>query len=140
MMSQIADLRVGNLMTLDPVGVDPDATAAEAETALKTYRVSGLPVVRAGEVVGVISQSDLVVARSSEMIAANWPRLRVRHLMSSPAVTVHAGASIQLAAHEMLTRHIHRLVVIADDGAPIGVVTPLDLLRSVLDDPDDPIR
>ena len=40
MMSQIADLRVGNLMTLDPVGVDPDATAAEAETALKTYRVS----------------------------------------------------------------------------------------------------
>ena len=139
MMSQIADLRVGNLMTLDPVVVDPDATAAEAETALKTYRVSGLPVVRAGEVVGVISQSDLVVARSSEMIATNWPRLRVRHLMSAPAVTVHAGATIQLAAHEMLTRHIHRLVVIGDDGAPIGVVTPLDLLRSVLDDPDDPI-
>ena len=106
---------------------------------LKTYRVSGLPVVRAGEVVGVLSQSDLVVARLSEMISANWPRLRVRHLMSSPAVTIHAGATIRLAAHEMLARHIHRLVVIADDGAPIGVVTPLDLLRSILEDPDTPI-
>jgi predicted transcriptional regulator len=39
----------------------------------------------------------------------------------------------------MLARHIHRLVVIADDGAPIGVVTPLDLLRSLIEDPD-PIR
>ena len=52
------------------------------------------------------------------MISANWPRLRVRHLMTSPAVTIHAGATIRLAAHEMLTRHIHRLVVIADDGTP----------------------
>ena len=138
-MIQIADLRVGNLMTLDPVVIDPDATAAEAESMLKTYRVSGLPVVRTGEAIGVISQSDLVVARSSGMIAANWPRLRVRHLMSSPAVTVHVDASVRQAAHEMLARHIHRLVVIRDDGAPIGVVTPLDLLRSILEDPDDPI-
>jgi CBS domain-containing protein len=138
-MIQIADLRVGNLMTLDPVVIDPDATAAEAESMLKTYRVSGLPVVRTGEAIGVISQSDLVVARSSGMIAANWPRLRVRHLMSSPAVTVHVDASVRQAAHEMLARHIHRLVVIADDGAPIGVVTPLDLLRSILEDPEDSI-
>lgn len=138
MMTTIRDLRVGNLMTLDPVVIDPDATAAEAETLLKKYRVSGLPVVRAGEVVGVLSQSDLIVARSSEMIAANWPRLKVRHLMSSPAVTVHTDATISLAAHEMLARHIHRLVVIADDGAPIGVVTPLDLLRSILEDPNAP--
>jgi hypothetical protein len=35
-MTQIADLRVGNLMTLDPVIIDPDATAAEAESILKT--------------------------------------------------------------------------------------------------------
>ena len=138
-MIHIADLRVGNLMTLDPVVIDPDATAAEAESMLKTYRVSGLPVVRTGEAIGVISQSDLVVARSSGMIAANWPRLRVRHLMSSPAVTVHVDSSVRQAAHEMLARHIHRLVVIADDGAPIGVVTPLDLLRSIFEDPDDPI-
>ena len=31
----------------------------------------------------------------------------------------------------MLARHLLRLVVVGDDGMPIGVVTPLDLLRSV---------
>lgn len=73
------------------------------------------------------------------MIAANWPKLRVRHLMSSPAVTVHAHTTVRWAAHEMTSRHIHRLVVVGDDGAPIGVVTPLDLLRSILDEADEPI-
>jgi CBS domain-containing protein len=133
---QSPELRVGNLMTIDPITIDPEAMAMEAERLLKTYRVSGLPVVEAGELRGVISQSDLMVAHSSEMIGANWDRLRVRHLMSSPAVTVHADATITAAARELLARHIHRLVVVDDDGAPIGVVTPLDLLRSLLEDPD----
>ena len=47
-MTPIADMRVGNLMTLDPVVIDPDAAAAEAESLLKTYHISGLPVVRPG--------------------------------------------------------------------------------------------
>lgn len=54
MMARI-DLRVGNLMTADPVVIEPDAAVAEAENLLKTYRVSGLPVVRDGDLLGVIS-------------------------------------------------------------------------------------
>lgn len=138
-MTTMTELRVGNLMTLDPISIEPEAPAAEAEALLKTYRVTGLPVVSDDRLVGVVSQSDLMVARSSEMIGANWDRLRVRHLMTAPAVTVHASATVGFAAREMLTRHIHRLVVVDDDGAPIGVVTPLDLLRAMLEDPDEPI-
>lgn len=134
-----AELRVGNLMSIDPITVDPEASASEAETLLKTYRVSGLPVVDGDAVVGVISQVDLMVAHSSEMIGAHWDRMRVRHLMSSPAVTIHASATVAMAARQLITRHIHRLVVIGDDGRPIGVVTPLDLLRSLLEDPDAPM-
>ncbi|HSK92951.1 MAG TPA: CBS domain-containing protein [Candidatus Angelobacter sp.] len=129
--------RVGMLMTSDPITIEPDATAVEAEDLLKRYRVSGLPVVERGRLVGVISQTDLVVARSSEMIAVHWDRMRVRHLMSSPAVTVHAGATVAGAARQLLLHHIHRLVVIDDDGHPIGVVTPLDLLRTFVEE-DEP--
>src|SRR5688572_8525568 len=92
-MHAAIDLRVGDLMTVDPVVVGPDASAAEAERLLKTNRVSGLPVVEDGATVGVVSLTDLMVARSSDMIRANWERMRVRHLMSSPAITVHAGTS-----------------------------------------------
>lgn len=131
-----SDLRVGNLMTIDPVVIRADAPASEAERLLKTYRVSGLPVVSGNAAIGVISQTDMVVARSSGMISGNWEKVLVRHLMTTPAVTVHTGTTLARAAQLMVTRHIHRLVVVDDEDAPIGVVSSLDLLRVLLKDPD----
>lgn len=128
-------MRVGNLMTIDPVVIRADAQASDAERLLKTYRVSGLPVVSDDATVGVISQTDLVFARSSGMIDSNWERVLVRHLMTTPAVTVRTGTSLARAAQLMVTRHIHRLVVVDDEDAPIGVVSSLDLLRVLLKDP-----
>jgi CBS domain-containing protein len=133
-MHGTTDLRVGDLMTVDLVVVEPDASAADAERLMKTNRVSGLPVVDDGVTVGVISLTDLVVARSSDMIHANWPRMRVRHLMTAPAVTVHAGTSTERAAELMVSHHIHRVVVVDDEDAPIGVLSALDLLRLLLRD------
>lgn len=124
--------RVGTLMTPNPVVVAPEMPVAEAEALLKAHRVTGLPVVDYGALVGVVSQTDLLVAHSSAMIGANWDRLRVRHVMTTPAVTVHAAATVRFAARQMVVRHIHRLVVTDDDGRPVGVVTPLDLLRAVV--------
>ncbi len=129
-------LHVGDVMSFNPVVVADDRPVTEAEQLLKTYRVSGLPVVVDGLPVGVISQTDLNVARSSDLISANWPRLMVRHLMTTPAVTVHVGTSAEHAARLMVTRHIHRLVVVDDEDRAIGVVSSLDLLRTILDDPE----
>src|SRR5574338_79019 len=131
-MTMTSVLRVGDVMSFNPVVVSPDDTVAEAERLIKTYRVSGLPVVEDGVAVGVVSQTDLAVAHSSELISSNWSRLLVRHLMSTPAVTVHLGTSIEHAGRQMLTRHIHRLVVVDDDDRAIGVVSSLDLLRTIV--------
>lgn len=131
--------RVGNLMSVDPVVVDADAPITQAELLIKSYRISGLPVVSDGVLVGVVSQTDLLNARSSELIGANWERVRVRHLMSRPAVTVHLNTSVERAARLMLEQHIHRLVVVDEEEAPVGVLTSTDLLRTLLPD-EDPAR
>jgi CBS domain-containing protein len=126
--------RVGNLMTVDPITVEDDAPIAEAESTLRTYKVRGVPVTRNGSLVGVLSQTDLLTARGIEMIASNWDRLRVRHLMTAPAVTIDETATLLDAAREMVDRHIHRLVVLGNDGAtPIGVLTTTDLLSGLLE-------
>ena len=127
-------IRVGNLMSIDPVVIDPDASVSEAETLLKTHRISGMPVVEKGVTVGVISQTDVLVARSSGLISGNWGRLRVRHIMSTPAVTVHIETSIRRAARLMIDRHIHRLVVVDGEERAAGVITPLDLLAPLIDE------
>jgi CBS domain-containing protein len=138
-MTTKAAVRVGNMMSVDPVVVDAASPITEAEQLIKSYRISGLPVVADGVLVGVISQTDLLNARSSELIGANWGRVRVRHLMSRPAVTVHLNTSVERAARLMLERHIHRLVVVDEEEAPIGVLTSTDLLRTLLPD-EDPAR
>lgn len=128
--------RVGNLMTVDPITVEADTPIAEAESIMRTYKVRGVPVTRNGSLIGVLSQTDLLTARGIEMIASNWDRLRVRHLMTAPAVTIDETATLRGAARVMVDRHIHRLVVLGNDGAtPIGVLTTTDLLTGLLEAP-----
>ena len=134
-----SEARVGNMMSVDPVVIDAESPITDAEQLIKSYRISGLPVVADGVLVGVISQTDLLNARSSELIGANWDRVKVRHLMSRPPVTVHLNTSVERAARLMLERHIHRLVVVDEEESPIGVLTSTDLLRTLLPD-EDPAR
>jgi CBS domain-containing protein len=138
-MTSSTQMRVGNLMSVDPVVIDAEAPITEAELLLKSYRISGLPVVQDGALAGVVSQTDLLNARSSDLIGANWERVRVRHLMTRPPVTVHLNTSVERAARLMLERHIHRLVVVDEEEEPIGVITSTDLLRTLLPD-EDPAR
>ncbi len=125
---------VGDLMAIEPVVVRPDAPLSQAAHLMEVHRVHGLPVVdAAGTLVGVISQTDLLRARATEYLWSNWSGLRVKHLMTSPALTVHRDAPLALAARKMERHHVHRLVVVADAdvGLPIGVLSTTDLVRAM---------
>lgn len=64
--------RVRDVMTYDPVTVDPEDTIQEAAERMLEYQVSGLPVISGGKAVGIITESDifrLVVESWAEMTA-----------------------------------------------------------------------
>lgn len=137
---------VGDLMAVEPIVVHANSSLSDAAALLDRHHVHGLPVVDgAGSVVGVLSQADLVRARSTEYLWANWSGLAVRHLMTSPAITVTRSTPIPLAAATMERHHVHRLVVVADDDdrLPIGVLSSTDLVHSIVESTasttDDPI-
>ena len=128
---------VGDLMALQPVVVSGSASLTDAARMMDEYDISGLPVVGdGGHVVGVISQTDLVRARATEWLWTNWTGLQVRHLMSSPPLTIRQSASLEAAAIRMERDHVHRLVVVADDDPemPIGVISTSDVVRALARD------
>jgi CBS domain-containing protein len=58
---------VEDVMTYDPVTITPEDTIREAAARMLEYQVSGLPVVQNGEIVGIITESDIF-----KLIVEGW--------------------------------------------------------------------
>ncbi|MDQ2688755.1 MAG: CBS domain-containing protein [Chloroflexota bacterium] len=128
----MTDLRVADLMTIDPIVVSVDASIEDAEELLRHNRVTGLPVVDlAGRLVGVISQSDLLylaVPAVQALIRHRERGIRVGEAMSTPPITIDATATVSDAARRMDRERLHRLVAVDDHGRPIGVISAMDFV------------
>lgn len=126
---------VGELMSIEPVTIGIDEAIGRAEQLMSERAVTGLPVVdRSGRLQGVLSQTDIVRAHASGQPLATWPGLAVRHLMTSPALTIRLDESLLTAARMMEQHHIHRLVVVAPDGQhPVGVISTTDLVHALVE-------
>lgn len=134
MTRSTAPTDVGQLMAVHPIVLNANTPLGEAADVLDRHHISGAPVVdAAGSLVGVLSQTDLIRARSTEYLWANWPGLAVRHLMTSPAVTADRSTPIVIAAARMERHRIHRLVVVADDDRtlPIGILSTTDVVHAI---------
>ncbi len=126
------DLRVADLMTIDPIVVSVDASIEEAEELLRSHRITGLPVVDlSGRLVGVVSQTDLLylaVPTIQALIRHRESGIRIGEVMSVPPVTIETIAPIRQAARLMNEQRLHRLVAVDDYGRPVGVVSAMDFV------------
>jgi len=126
-------LTVADVMTPDPILLSADDGLDAAAQMLEESEISGAPVVdSSGQLVGVLSETDLVHARATQLLWTHWSELQVRHLMHSPAITADPGMGIAEAAELMEEARVHRLVIVGDDQLPIGVLSTGDVIRAVL--------
>lgn len=132
MTATISRQVVADLMTIDPIVVADDAPIEEAERLMRSYRVSGLPVIDAhGSLVGVISQTDFIYLDSPDvrsLIRHATSGVRVGEAMSRPPVTVPMTSSLTDAARLMVAEQIHRLVVVDEHQRPRGVLSAIDFV------------
>jgi CBS domain-containing protein len=129
------ELTVASLMTPDPIVVDVEAHLSEVAALLSGHHIGGTPVVDAnGAVVGVISETDLVRVQATDDLWAQWPGLRVIHILSARVVRIPAGLGAGEAAQLMEATGVHRLVVVDDEDetTPVGVLSLGDLVRGMV--------
>jgi CBS domain-containing protein len=162
MISQTTDQRttatpattlVQDVMTNRVISVTERAGYKDIVTLLRRHRVSAVPVLdAAGRVTGVVSGADLLMKQTAPALPVGAVRLAWRlrerskasactaaELMTSPAVTVRAGADVARAARLMRDRKVRRLPVTGADGRLVGIVSRTDVL-SVYERPDEQIR
>ncbi len=141
---------VGDVMSRDVVTATRSTEVRElVELTLgKTYRA--VPVVEGGWPVGIVTSSDLVQrgglpVRLDLLQSLEEPEVRdlLEHLsrqgqtaddvMTPSPVTIGASAPLRQAAETMARRRLKRLPVVDDAGALVGMVSRLDVLRSMAD-------
>ena len=108
----------------DPITIPPTLTVREVLALTKTYKISGLPVVDGGVVVGIVTNRDLRFETNLDQAvsAIMTPRERL--------ITVPEGTSPEVAKALMHKHRLERVLVINSNFELRGLVTVKDILKS----------
>jgi CBS domain-containing protein len=102
------------------------ARLSDAVAKLGERRIGALPVVEGGEIVGIISERDVIYClRDHGAEVLDWPVSRV---MSSPAITAPPETGVLSALALMTQRRIRHLPVV-QGGTIRGIVSIGDLVK-----------
>ncbi len=117
---------VGDVMSSPEVTVSSEAPVATAIELMDRFRYHGLPVVDEGELVGVVSITDLL--RSNEDPSST----PVAAVMSARPITVGPGTPVSEAMERMAVLDIGRLPVVAEDqaGNLVGMFRREDAIKA----------
>jgi CBS domain-containing protein len=137
---------VRDIMTRNPISIEPDAPLGTAIDVMVERKVRHLPVVDDRDaVVGIITDRDLrsaVLAPALEQylsetarrrlrgIATSLENLRVKDAMTCNPITTKPDAPVTQAAALMLEAHIGSLPVI-ENGKLVGIVTDRDAVKAL---------
>lgn len=122
------DPPVGSLMTRDVVCAAPEVPVRILIATLVELGISGLPIVdAAGRPVGILTQTD-ILAKCTPWTAED-ERKTAASVLTPLAFTLREDAPISRAAALMAFEHVHRIPVVDEQGAVVGVVSALDIAR-----------
>jgi CBS domain-containing protein len=118
---------VASLRPRPPVTLPPGATLAEAMAVLLDRNVGALPIVEAGELVGILTERD-VLLKAAGVEGCN--RRPVSDFMTRRPETVRENDTLAFALHKMDSGGYRHLPV-TRDGRLVGIVSVRDLMRHV---------
>jgi IMP dehydrogenase len=107
----------------DPMTIPPEMPVREVIQLQRERKISGFPVVKAGKVVGIVTNRDLRFEKNLDqpVKAIMTPREKL--------ITVREGASRQEAMDVMHQHRLERVLVIDGDFQLKGLVTVQDILK-----------
>jgi CBS domain-containing protein len=134
MMKRSRDEPISVMLEQPLISVDIDDTVDRVEAALRTHRVSAVPVVdgATGLVMGIISARDLIRFHAEKK---DGGALHAWEICSYKPVEVGPGVSLAEVAKLMVARAIHH-VVVTENGQVKGIVSSLDFVKRYLQGKD----
>jgi len=120
------ELRLGEVMTPDPLTAPPGTSLAEAAALMRERSVGSLVIVDGSNVVGIITERDCVRSTAD---GAHPTETKVEEWMTSSPVTMGTDTGITIALDQMMERHF-RHIPVCNDGKLAGIVSFRQLVEA----------
>ena len=127
---------VSDIMKRKVVTIAAGERLSTVEDIMTLGGVRHIPVVRGGDLVGIVTERDLLRTSLSNLneYGADTRRaflggVEIARVMSAPPITILDSAPVEEAAREMAVRKIGCLPVVDGSDQFVGLITETDLLR-----------
>ena len=107
-------------MIIDPITIDPEQKILEVLNIMEKYKISGVPVVKKGNLMGIITNRDLRFETNLDK--------KVKDVMTKDNLaTVPVGTTLEESKSMLHERRIEKLLVVDDAGKLKGLITIKDI-------------
>ncbi len=113
------------------VDINDNPSALDVAKLMAKHRIGSVVVIE-GEnerPVGMITERDIIKKVTAQNKSAD--QVAVRHIMSSPLITVKSIDSIDTAAETIADNRVKRLVVLEQDGSMVGILSVSDIAKKL---------
>ena len=105
-------------MIVDPITIEPDRKISEVLKIMEKYKISGVPVVKKGNLVGIITNRDLRFETQLEN--------KVESVMTKEDLaTARVGITLEESKAILHKRRIEKLLVVDEKGKPVSGMEPV---------------
>lgn len=122
---------VKKVMSSPVIRATAGTTIREAAEQMRGQRVGALPVFRDCEVVGIVTDRDIIIRALAATGFALGPDTRVTDIMSCDVITCYEDQDVAEAAAVMGERRVRRLLVMDRSGVSVGILSLGDISEHV---------
>lgn len=119
---------IQKFMAAMPHTIGADATLEKAEKFMKEYRIRHLPVLRGGELVGVISDRDVKMVETFKDVDPT--KVKVEDAMTSDPYITSPGSALDEVSMKMAEKKWGCALVV-DNKKLVGIFTWVDALNAM---------
>lgn len=123
----VYELKIEQVMTRNVITISPDRSMRDLKELLRVKRISGVPVVREGELVGMISIENVIRALETNDLEA-----MVGEKMTTEVQFVRSDESVVSAVNLFARYGYGRFPVLDAQGKLVGILTKGDIVRGLL--------
>jgi CBS domain-containing protein len=120
---QVRDIYHKGLILCRPDTLLQEVVRVMADTEIHAVMVTE----REGDsAVGVVSHTDAIAHYGEDLTA-----IQARDVMTANVISISEDATVEEAARKLLESHIHRLLVVDEEGKPLGILSTTDIIREM---------